>query len=156
MERIGPYLADIPPGFEAFVEQVFQAFAQRAYSIKLQTAKSGHVVSFVHPKTKAVAANFISRKSGPVIRLYGDYAAAYLPELEALPAPMKANIKKAGPCRRLLDPTACNARCPMGYAFPLEGEEQVKCRYGCFMFVMNRAQTPGILALVEAELAARG
>ena len=149
------YLSDCSPDFEIYVRQVHDKLMQGGMEVKVQQAKSGHVVSFTDPKSKKVIANFISRKKGPVIRIYGDNVGKYEGTLEELPEGMIKDIEKTSVCRRMVDPVKCNAKCPMGYAFTIHGNLYQKCRYNCFMFVMNAENVPSIINLLDHEIRQR-
>jgi len=149
------YLSDIGPDYEPFVMQIHDALTQWGCTVKLQEAKNGHVVSFADPRTKRVIVNFVSRKKGPVIRIYGDNAGSYGQLINDLPQDMVQEIEKASICRRMHDPAKCNSRCLMGYALTINGTQHKKCRNSCFMFTMNARNTPSILELLHRELQAR-
>lgn len=149
------FLADISPEFEAHVRQIDQFLTEKGLQISLQLAKSGHVVSYTDPSSKKVVANFVSRKKGPTIRIYADNVSKYNDVIEALPADMLGQIAKTGACRRLLDPTKCNAHCPMGYVFTIGETEHKKCRYNCFMLLIDAKNTPHLIELLDHELAHR-
>lgn len=153
--RLENFLSDISPDFEPMIREINDRLVQSGCEVKLQEAKSGHVVSFADPATKKVVANFVARKKGPVIRIYGDHYTEYLDLINTLPEKMRKDIEKASVCRRLIDPTKCNARCPMGYELTIGETLHQKCRYSCFMFPVNGENTPAILGLLEREVAER-
>lgn len=153
--RFEQFLSDIQPDFEEAVRAIHDRLAAGGCAVSLQAAKSGLVVSFTHPATKKVVANFVARKKGPMLRLYADGLAGYADTVAALPERMLDQIAGQAVCRRLLDPAKCNARCPMGYVLTIRGEEHKKCRYNCFLLPINTANAPALLTLVEKELAAR-
>ena len=92
------------------------------------------------------------RKSGLVIRVYGDYVHKYNDYLETLPIGMVKGIEKAPVCKRLIDITKCNSKCRMGYEFTLKGNHHQKCQYNCFMFPVNDENIPFIREFLEREL----
>jgi len=139
----------------AFINQIHEYLTANGCTIKIQTAKNGYVVSYVHAKTKKVIANYVSRKKGLIMRIYGDNAGKYMAFLQGLPNDMAKAIEKASVCRRLIDPTKCNSRCPMGYSVTLNGREFQKCRYSSFMFLLNDESNPYIKSFLEHELAER-
>jgi hypothetical protein len=149
------YLSDINPEFETYVMQVYEKLTAHGCAVKLQEAKSGYVVSFLDPETKKTVANFISRKKGPIIRIYGDNAGKYMDVIASLPDNMLKDIEKAPVCRRLIDPAKCNSRCVMGNILTINGVEHKKCRINCFMFVMDAQNIPSILALLDSEISQR-
>lgn len=153
--KIEDYLEGLEDNLVNNVTQIHNALLGAGFSVSLALAKSGFVVSYTDPRTKRVAANLITRKKGPIIRIYADNVSEYEPALAKLPPAMVKHLAGAAGCRRLLDPSACSPTCPMGYIFDLEGNLQKKCRYNCFLFVMDDQQTPYILELLAEELARR-
>ncbi len=122
---------------------------------EIKEAAQGYVVSYVHTPSKKTVANYIFRKKGPMIRMYADHVAAYMERLDTWPAAMKSTLKDAGPCKRLLNPEACNARCMKGFDYVLDGERQQKCRYGGFLLALTDETKPHIRDMMEREMAAR-
>jgi len=145
------FLLDVYPVYQAFVEQTHVALLQSGYKTKIEMAKNGFLVSYFDAKTKRSIANFVFRKSGLVIRIYGERVNRYLDFMETLPDSMVKAIDKAPVCKRLVNPTACNARCPMGYDFVIKGKRHQKCRYSGFMFPVNDESVPFITAFLERE-----
>jgi len=149
------FLMDVLPDNLPFVLEVHENLVQRGYQTKVALAKNGYVLSYLHPKTRKTMLNYVFRKSGMLLRLYGDHFGTYLDLVRSLPAPILAQIGKHPDCKRLLDPTACSSRCPMGYAFAVGDTMYRKCRYGCFLLPLNRETAPHLRALVEKEAQAR-
>jgi len=149
------FLLDVPPTQRPFVDPINELLLENGCTVKLQMAKNGYVVSYTHKKSKRVIANFIFRKQGLLIRIYGDQSGKYLSFLDQLPDAMKAEMETAAICRRLHDPTKCNARCPLGNVFTLNGMEHKKCRYDSFVFFVDGETTPHLLAFLEKELEGR-
>lgn len=152
---IEQFLSDVAPNHIPFVMEIDAFLTSRGFKTKVELAKSGYVVSYRHPKTKKVLLNYLFRKSGMLVRIYGDHVAEYLDFLQTLPAGMAAAVAKEPNCKRLLDPAACNSRCPMGYVFSIRGEQHQKCRYSAFMFAVNDETMPFLRGLIEKEAAAR-
>lgn len=121
----------------------------------IKPAKSGYVVSYILCGAKRTLANFVFRKSGVKLRIYADHVAEYQEFLDSLPDKMKKEIKKASPCKRLLNPDDCNPKCAMGYSFVLEGMPYQKCRYMAFMPALNEQNNPYIKQFLEKELSVR-
>lgn len=138
-----------------FVGQIDEALLARGYKREIKAAKSGFVVSYRGGEGKRTLFNYVFRKSGMLMRVYGEHAKDYQDVLDDLPEDMKKRIRKAGPCKRLLDPSACSSRCPMGYVFHLEGEQQVKCRYNAFLLPVNEESKPYLQLMLEREVEAR-
>lgn len=149
------FLNDVNPVNRPFVEGLHAWLLENGCTVKLELAKSGYVVSYAHAATKRVLANYVFRKQGVVIRIYADNVDKYEAFLQTMPEAMQKKAIKAPVCRRMLDPTKCNARCPMGYVFTLGGELQKKCRYNSFMFLLDAESNPFIQTFVENELRAR-
>ena len=139
-----------------FVDQIDQALAEKGYGREIKAAKSGFVVSYKGGAAKHTLFNYVFRKTGMLMRLYGEHAKDYQDLLDSLPEDMKKRIRKAGPCKRLLDPSACSSRCSMGYVFQLEGEQQVKCRYNAFLLPVTEESKPYLQMMLEREVAFRG
>ena len=148
------FLMDVYPAYHDFVNQTHDYLLENGCGIKLSVAKSGYLVSYTD-KNKRVIANFVFRKSGLVIRIYGDAVNQYNDFLETLPDEMVKAIGKAPVCKRLIDITKCNPKCRMGYQFTLHGVLQKKCQYNCFMFTVNFESIPFISDFLGRELTAR-
>lgn len=149
------FLFDVSPMQRPFVDSIHACLTENGCQTKVETAKNGYVVSYTLKDTKRVIANYIFRKQGLMIRIYGDNVGKYEGFLETLPEKMQDAIQKAGDCRRLLDPTKCNARCPMGNVFTLKNELHKKCRYGSFLFLLDAESAAHIQAFLENELRER-
>lgn len=150
------FLNDISPEYADIASNLHNLLIESGCGLKMQLAKNGHVVSYTDKKTKKVTVNFVSRKNGPVIRIYGDNAYKYMDFLETLPEGMVKSVGKSTDCKRLaIDPSKCNQKCPMGYTITIKDVTYKKCRYGCFMFEMNDSNAPYIKTFLENELRER-
>lgn len=149
------FLKNVSPVQLDYVNETHAFLLTHGCSCKIEAAKSGHVLSYILKKAKRVIANYVFRKNGLIIRIYGDHIGDYPAVLDALPQGMAKAIEKAPTCKRLLDPTKCNARCPMGYVFELNGMVHKKCRYSSFMFEVTEENYAAIRAFLEQELKAR-
>ena len=129
------FLMSVPAEEQAFVVDLDALLKEHQYEYSIQTAKNGYMVSYFKKvaKKKMTLINFVFRKTGVKIRIYAGNVAKYQSFLDTLPEKMKAEIVKAGDCKRLFDPTACNSRCQMGFAFVMDGAEYKKCRNMAFM-----------------------
>lgn len=143
------------PPHREFIEWMHRYMTERGCEVDIKDAKSGFVVSYVHKPKNRTVANYVFRKKGPMLRLYADHIPAYMEALEKWPAPMQKAVQKAGPCKRMLNPEACNSRCLMGYDFILNGERQQKCRYNCFMFLLGDETNPYLKEMVQHEMEIR-
>ena len=149
--RFEDFLLDVHPAYQEFVTKTNDDLSQNGYKVKIEMAKSGFLVSFFEAKTKRSIANFVFRKSGLVVRIYGENVNRYLNFMETLPESMCKAIDKAPICKRLVNPMACNSRCPMGYDFILKGKHHQKCRYSGFMFPVNDENIPFIKTFLATE-----
>lgn len=138
-----------------FINDLHSFLVEQNCVVNIKEAKSGYVVSYIHTPTKQTVCNYVFRKKGPMLRIYADSIAEYMGILEGWPDSMKETVRKAGPCKRLLDPSACNPRCPMGFDFVLEGERQQKCRNNAFMFFLEDSTKPYLLEIMKQELSAQ-
>ena len=89
-------------------------------------------------------------------RIYPNHMADYMEVFDDIPERVAKAIQDAPVCRRMLDPAACNSRCPMGYDFVLKGQRLQKCRSSAFLFLLseeNRAFVKTLL-LNEANITA--
>ena len=150
------FLKDIHPVYHEFVTQTDAFLAGNGCKIKLDMAKNGYLVSYSHAKSKHVILNFVFRKGGLVIRVYGNNVNKYAEILADMPEGMITAIRKAPACKRLADPNACSSRCSKGYEFGIKDESFQKCRYNCFMFEINDENIPFIKTFIENEVGSRG
>ena len=149
------FLLNVNPKDLGFVHETHDFMLQSGCSYKIEAAKSGHVLSYVLTKKKKVIANYVFRKSGLIVRIYGDNIGKYADILNNLPEGMIKAIEKAPVCKRMVDPTKCNSRCPLGYAFDLRGKTYQSCRYGSFMFEVREENYSHIRGFLERELKER-
>lgn len=149
------FLKEVHPEHHEFVAQLNDFLVPEKCSMKIELAKSGYVLSYVHKKTKKVIANYVFRKSGMLVRIYGESVNKYNEFLNSLPDEMINAIEKASVCKRMLDPASCNSRCSMGYDFTVKGDRYQKCKYGSFMFLINHNSIPFIKEFIENEVRAR-
>ncbi len=143
------------PAHAEFIQTLHKELTDAGYKTDIKQAAQGYVVSYVHTPTKRTIANYVFRKKGLLLRVYADNIAAYMEILSAWPDDMKAAVKKAGPCKRLLNPANCNPRCPTGYDFILDDERQQKCRYGGFLLFLTDETKPYLLEMMRCERKAR-
>lgn len=151
--RYEDFLYAVAPAYHAFVNGVNGKLLGCGGKMKMELSKSGYVVSYLLGKRTVI--NFVFRKSGVYMRIYGDHIQQYVDELQTMPESMQRIVEKSPPCKRLLNPTACNAKCIMGYDFMLQNKHHVKCRYNCFLFPVNEESIPFLQTFVENELRCR-
>ena len=135
-----------------FITEIHDTMLVNECTYVIKEAKSGYVLSYIHQPSQRTVANYVFRKKGPMIRIYGDYVEDYAEILQEWPEPMKQSIIKAGVCKRLLDPDACSPKCLMGFRFVLDGQEMKKCRNNCFMFFLSEDTNPHLQQMVANEL----
>lgn len=143
------------PSHSEFINRLHQYLLSHQCSVEIKEAKSGYVVSYLHPSDKRVLANYVFRKKGPMLRIYASHIASYMECLEEWPTAMKAAVKKAPSCKRLIDPEACNPRCSMGFDFLMDGERFQTCRYSGFTFFLEKETNPYLQDMMEREVMAR-
>ena len=154
MADFNDFLATVEPENRDFAAQMHEFLTEQGYTQKIDTAKNGYVVSYNDTEGK-VLVNFVFRKSGLVIRIYGNNISSYEDFLAALPQEMMKKVEKSPICRRLWDPTKCNSRCQMGYTFTLSDKEYRSCRFSCFMFKINDDNNPSIMDFIKKEMSYR-
>lgn len=146
------FIATVDDNCKAFVTELHRELTECGCKIEIKEAKSGFVVSYLlHKKT---IANYVFRKKGLIVRIYANHINDYMPFLESLPAEMTNTMKEAPVCKRYLDPSSCNQKCAMGYAYQLHGEWYQKCRNGAFMFLVNEQSKPFIRTFLHHEVKA--
>ncbi|MCL2579859.1 MAG: hypothetical protein FWE32_07470 [Oscillospiraceae bacterium] len=137
----------------AFVEELHGFLLNNGHKPTFESKKSGLLGSYKHTKTKKVVMNFLFRKRGLIVRIYGENISGYHDLLQTLPAEMVDEITGAGICKQLVS-GGCSTRCS-GYDFTIGGEHFQKCRYSCFEFLVTGESKPFIKAFVENETKAR-
>lgn len=145
------FLQSVGESNRAFVAELHGFLTKNGCKCDIKEAKSGFVVSYI--KSKKTLMNYVQRKTGTKARIYAANIGSYQEILNTLPPKIKADIIKAPPCKRLLDPTACNPKCSMGYTFIMDGEEYKKCRNSAFMFALSEENNTFIRKFLEKELA---
>lgn len=149
------FLKDVHPALIPAVADMNEVLLHRGCKLEIKPAKSGYVASYISPGDKRTLFNYIFRKKGMMVRIYGDNINGYIDLFQHAPASVLSAIDKAGVCKRLIDPAKCNSRCPTGYDFMLNGKHYQKCRYGGLMFLLDDETTPFARAVIERELEAR-
>jgi len=149
------FMGDVPMDHAEFVRDLHEFLTGQDCTIKIEQAKNGFCVSYAYAKTKKVLANFVFRKKGMFVRIYGGFIGQYSEVLTSMPEEMIKTIEKAPVCKRLMDPEKCSSTCPMGYIFSLGDTEHKKCRYNCFLFLLSEESKPSIRQILEREVGAR-
>lgn len=143
------FVKNLNPFEESFVSPMHKYLTEKGYKAEVKPAAQGPVVSYLTPKPARTVFNYVFRKAGMQVRIYGDNAHTYGDFLQTLPESMVASMDKAALCRQ------CNSRCGKGYAVSANGKEQLKCRYGAFLFGLAPETQPHIKAFIEHEVEAR-
>lgn len=143
------FLASVDGDNQEFVNNLHEELTGLGCKIDVKSSKSGYVVSYILGKKTIV--NYIFRKKGIMARIYAVHIAQYMEILDTLPDGMARSIQEAPVCKRLLDPSACNPRCSMGYDFTMKGERLQKCRYNAFLFLLDEESRPHVKALLLNE-----
>jgi len=138
-----------------FINTLHQYMEENDCKTEIKEAANGYVVSYIHKPSKRTIINYVFRKEGLLMRVYADNVSAYVDMLTDWPDSMKDTVKKAGICKRLIDPEKCNARCLGGFDFTLDGDQQQTCRYAGFMFLLSDETKPCLQKMVECEMQAR-
>ncbi|MCI6467334.1 MAG: hypothetical protein MSA90_17955 [Faecalicatena sp.] len=144
------FIAAVPVENQEFVKELHDKLMDLGCKIEIKTAKSGYMVSYIY--NKKTVANYVFRKKGMLVRIYGVHVNEYEKILETLPDEMISAIQKAPICKRLADPNDCNPRCSMGYDFWLKGEHYQKCRNSAFLFLVCPQNNPSIQSLLLNEV----
>lgn len=146
------FLASVDGENQKFVSDLHDELTALGCRAEVKSAKSGYVVSY--SRSKKTIANYVFRKKGLIARIYAGHIAQHMELLDTLPDSMVRSIQKAPICKRLVDPSACNQKCSMGYDFILKGERLQRCRYGAFMFLLTEESRPYIKSLLLKEASA--
>lgn len=149
------FLKELDPFEESFVMPMHEVLTKKGYLTEVKPAAQGPVASYLTPKGKRVVFNYVFRKSGMQVRIYGDNAFKYQEIFEAVPDTLLKLIDKSPDCKRLKNPTDCNSRCPMGYDIIVKQNRYRKCRYGAFLFPLNPETAAFIKEFIENETAER-
>ena len=148
------FIFEVDPLYHDFVVKLHEYLLQNNNKLKMTSAKNGYVVSYQHGKKKRVLMNFVFRKGGLVARIYADHIGQYIDLLESVPDSMRKTVEKAPKCKRFEEPAGCNSKCG-GYVFTLGDTQHQKCRYNCFLFVVNDESIPFIRTMIKKELECR-
>lgn len=147
MQDFDAFLQSVEEKNRDFAAELYELLSENGRKCDIKEAKR---VSYI--KNKKTLMNYVQRKTGTKARIYAANVGSYQEMLDTLPPKMKSEIVKAPPCKRLLDPTACNSKCSMGYTFTMDGEEYKKCRSNAFMFAFSEENNGFIGEFLEKEL----
>lgn len=146
------FFASVDGENQKFVSDLHDELTELGCRIDVKSAKSGYVVSY--SLNKKTIANYVFRKKGMFVRLYAGHIVQYMEILDTLPDSMVRSIQEAPSCKRLVDPAACNQKCPMGFSFILKGEHLQKCRNNAFLFLLDEESRPYVQSLLLHEVKA--
>jgi len=140
---------------QSFYMTMDDMLRESGYTRKIELKKSGYIVSYIANSDKKTLVNYVKRKKGILIRIYGDHADEYPEVFDTLTTSMKKTISKSGDCKRLIDPEACNSNCKMGVPILMDGKIYSKCRFSALFFLVSEDNYEGIEAIVKKELKCR-
>ena len=147
------FLTTVPDEQQDFVSDLHEYLTEKGCNVKIKEARSGYAVSYVWAGKSIM--NWVFRKSGILVRIYGDNVPQYENTIAALPADMQKKMIDSRDCKRLKDPNECSDTCVMGFVYNLDGLTYKKCRNDGMFFLLSDKTEPHIRALIEAELAVR-
>ena len=147
------FLTAVSSDHSEFVQALHHSLLEQGCKVSFEEKKSGYLASYKYGKPPKAFLNFLFRKDGMHVRIYGEGYHAYGDFLNTLPATLVTQITSAGDCRRLTQNT-CSPKCS-GYDFMIADAHFQKCRYGCFEFLITEESKPHIKAFIEQELNAR-
>lgn len=151
-DKFSLFIESVPEEHQQNILELHKLFTKYECHCDIKEAKSGYVVSYINQHNKKTLANIVFRKTGIKLRMYLEHIASYDSYLDELPSSMKQEVRKAGICKRLYDPTTCNQRCSMGYRFTMDHEEYKLCRNMAFMPTIQKETQPYIIKLLKLEL----
>ncbi|MDE6727532.1 MAG: hypothetical protein K2J80_06285 [Oscillospiraceae bacterium] len=150
MQDFDAFLQSVEESNRDFVSQLHEFLSEKGCKCDIKEAKSGFVVSYI--RNKKTLMNYVQRKTGTKARIYAANIGSYQELLNMLPQKIKSDIVKAPPCKRLLDPSACNPKCSMGYTFEMDGVIYKKCRNNAFLIPLCEDNNPFVRKFLEKEL----
>lgn len=135
---------------KSFIQDLHSHLLNKGCKVTFEEKKSGFLASYKLGKPLRAIANFVFRKHGMLVRIYGEHASNYTVFLNTIPDGMTQSIRDAGICKRLVNNT-CSPKCA-GYDFMIGDEHFQKCRYNCFEFLVADENNPYIKSFVDHEL----
>jgi hypothetical protein len=147
------FLQAVDTNNQPFVQGLHNYLLNNGCKVTFEEKKSGLLASYKHTKSKKALLNFVFRKQGIIVRIYGENAYKYLDFLNTLPEEMVQSIADATVCKRLVY-NECSLKCG-GYDVTIGGERFQKCRYSGFMFLVTDKSIPFIKSFVENEITER-
>ena len=147
------FLSSVDAGHQPFVKDLHSYLLENGCKVTFEEKKSGYLASFKCGKPPRALANFVFRKNGMLVRIYGEHTGMYPDFLNTLPAEMVKAIESASLCKQL-DHGGCSDKC-RGYDFTIGGDRFQKCRYNCFEFPVTGESGAYIKSFLENELRER-
>jgi len=147
------FLEAVEAEHRPFTENLHEYLIENGCKVTFEEKKSGYLASYKHGKKKRAIANFIFRKAGMLVRIYGEYISGYPDFLNTLPEGLVQDIADSGDCKRLTN-NGCSPKCS-GYDFTVGGRRFQKCRYNCFELLVADKNNGYIKAFIENELRER-
>jgi len=147
------FLEAVDKNYQKFISDLHSYMLDNGCKVTFEEKKSGYLASYKYGKPPKAAVNFLFRKVGMLVRIYGENINAYNDFLNTLPPEMVQSIDNAGACGRLVNST-CSPKCT-GYDFTIGDEHFQKCRYGCFEFLVTDENKPHIKEFIENEISQR-
>jgi len=151
------FFMSVKDEYKDFVREVNERVAEAGYTkINVGTNKTNlYKVAFAQPKTRKGIANFYLRKKGLKMTISAKHCADYPETFAAMNEEMKKQIDKAHDCKNLVEGGGCMDKCA-GYNFRIGETPYQKCKFGCFLFDVEKENLPVLRTLLESELKARG
>jgi len=147
------FLEAVDPNYQKFAQDLHDYLLDNSCKVVIEEKKSGYLASYKYGKPPRAMVNFLFRKAGMLVRIYGENISEYRDFLNTLPPEMVQSIDNAGECKRLVNNT-CSPKCT-GYDFTIGDAHFQKCRYNCFEFLVTNDSIPFIKSFVESEINAR-
>jgi len=144
------FLEAVDANYKDFIQELHNYLIENNCKVTVDEKKSGFLASYKYGKPPRAAVNFLFRKAGMLVRIYGESINKYLNFLNTLPEGMVQSIENAGACGRLVNNT-CSPKCS-GYDFTIGSQHFQKCRYNCFEFPVTDRNNPYIKSFVENEI----
>ena len=147
------FLEAVDVNYQEFVQNLHNYLTENNCKVTIEEKKSGFLASYKYGKPPRAMANFLFRKAGMLVRIYGENIGEYNAFLNTLPPEMVKSIDGSGECKRLTQ-NMCSPKCS-GYDFTIGSERFQKCRYNCFEFLVTDESIPFIKSFVENEISSR-
>ncbi len=138
-----------------FYREINEILIENGYVTKVELKKTGYALSYIQKTTKKTLLNYVNRKKGTLIRIYGNHVDQYSQKIAELPECMVNELKKGHNCKRMINANACNSKCQMGINIAIEGEIYGKCRFAALFFLIESEKYEVLKELITFEMEAR-